>query len=57
LANVISILQMTLLARFFINEEKLRDELLVNMSKPKKKSKWQQRIEEMQKQQQSARRK
>lgn len=57
LANVISILQMTLLAKFFINEDKLREELLVNMSKPKKKSKWQQRIEEMQKQQQAARRK
>ena len=55
LANLISILQMTLLGRFFINEEKLREELLVNMSKPKKKSKWQQRIEEMQKQQQAAR--
>ena len=57
LANVISILQMTLLAKFFINEDKLREELLMNMSKPKKKSKWQQRIEEMQKQQQVARRK
>ncbi len=55
LANVISILQMTLLAKFFINEDKLREELLVNMSKPKKKSKWQQRIEEMQKQQQAVR--
>ncbi len=55
LANLISILQMTLLGRFFINEEKLREELLVNMSKPKKKSKWQQRIEEMQKQQQATR--
>jgi YidC/Oxa1 family membrane protein insertase len=57
LANLISILQMTLLSRFFINEDKLRAELLVNMSKPKKKSKWQQRIEEMQKQQQAARKK
>ena len=51
LANVISILQMTLLSKFFIDEDKLRAELLTNMSKPKKKSKWQQRIEDMQKQQ------
>ena len=57
LANVISILQMTLLGKFFIDEDKLRAELLGNMSKPQKKSKWQQRLEEMQKQQQSARRK
>jgi YidC/Oxa1 family membrane protein insertase len=55
LANVISILQMTLLSRFFIDETKLRAELVTNMSKPKKRSKWQQRIEDMQKQQQAAR--
>ena len=55
LANVISILQMTLLGKFFIDEKKLRAELLSNMSKPKKKSAWQQRIEDMQKQQQAAR--
>jgi YidC/Oxa1 family membrane protein insertase len=55
LANIISILQMTVLGRFFINEDKLRAELVTNMSKPRKKSKWQQRIEEMQKQQQAAR--
>lgn len=57
LANVISILQMTLLGKYFIDEDKLRAELLGNMSKPQKKSKWQQRLEEMQKQQQSSRRK
>ena len=56
LANIISILQMTVLGRFFINEDKLRAELVANMAKPRKKSKWQQRIEEMQKQQQAARR-
>lgn len=56
LANVISILQMTVLGKFFIDEQKLRAELLTNMSKPKKKSKWQQRLEDMQKQQQTARR-
>ncbi len=55
LANVISILQMTVFSRWFIDEKKLRAELLENMKKPKKKSRWQQRLEDMQKQQQSAR--
>ena len=52
LANVISILQMTVLSKFFINETKLRAELEQNMRTPKKKSKWQQRMDEIQKQQQ-----
>jgi len=52
-ANVISILQMTLLSRWFIDETKLRAELEQNMRTPKKKSKWQQRMEEIQKQQQA----
>ena len=55
LANVISILQMTVFSRWFIDEKKLRAELLENMKKPKKKSRWQQRLEDMQKQQQVAR--
>jgi YidC/Oxa1 family membrane protein insertase len=53
LANVISILQMTLLSKWFIDETKLRAELEQNMRTPKKKSKWQQRMEEIQKQQQA----
>ena len=57
LANVISILQMTLFKHLFVNEDKIRAELLANMKQPKKKSKWQQRLEDMQKQQQAARRK
>ncbi|MEO8067359.1 MAG: membrane protein insertase YidC [Flavobacteriales bacterium] len=55
LANVISILQMTVFSRWFIDEGKLRAELLENMKKPKKKSRWQQRLEDMQKQQSAAR--
>ncbi|MBK8499496.1 MAG: membrane protein insertase YidC [Flavobacteriales bacterium] len=51
LANVISILQMTVLKSWFVDEEKIRDKLLMNMKTPKKKSRWQQRLEEMQKQQ------
>ncbi len=53
LANVISILQMTLLSKWFIDEKKLRAELELNMRTPKKKSKWQQRMEDIQKQQQA----
>jgi YidC/Oxa1 family membrane protein insertase len=52
-ANVISILQMTVLSRWFIDETKLRAELEQNMRTPKKKSKWQQRMEDIQKQQQA----
>ena len=53
LANVISILQMTVMKSWFVNEDKIRTELLTNMKTPKKKSKWQQRLEDMQKQQQA----
>ena len=55
LANVISILQMTVFKKWFVDEEKIRGQLLANMTKPKKKSRWQQRLEEMQKQQQKGR--
>ena len=55
LANVISILQMTLLKSWFVNEDKIRAQLLQNMKTPRKKSRWQQRLEDMQKQQQATR--
>jgi len=55
LANVISILQMTVISKWLLNEDKLRVELLANMKKPRKKSKWQMRMEEIQKQQQATR--
>lgn len=53
LANVISILQMTVITRWFLHEGKVREQLLANMKKPRKKSKWQLRLEEIQKQQQA----
>ncbi|MCB9170043.1 MAG: membrane protein insertase YidC [Flavobacteriales bacterium] len=56
LANVISILQMTVIKRWLVDEDKLRAELLANMKKPKRKSRWQQRLDDLQKQQQQARR-
>ncbi len=54
LANVISILQMTVITKWFLDEGKVRAELLANMKKPRKKSKWQMRMEEIQKQQQQS---
>ncbi len=53
LANVISILQMTVISRWFIDEDKVRAQLLANMKTPRKKSKWQLRMEEIQRQQQA----
>lgn len=53
LANVISILQMTLFKHWFVDEGKIRAQLLQNMKTPKKKSRWQQRLEDLQKQQQA----
>ncbi|HQW06767.1 MAG: membrane protein insertase YidC [Flavobacteriales bacterium] len=55
LANLISILQMTAFKSLFVNEDKIRMQLLTNMKTPKKKSKWQQRLDDMQKQQQASR--
>lgn len=52
LANVISILQMTVLKHWFVDEGKIRAQLLLNMKTPKKKSRWAQRLDELQKQQQ-----
>lgn len=51
-ANVISIGQMYLIKRFFIDEEKIHAKIQANKAKPKKKSAFQQRLEEMQKLQQ-----
>jgi YidC/Oxa1 family membrane protein insertase len=51
-ANVISIGQMVLIKKFLIDEEKIRAKLQDNKKKPKKKSAFQQRLEEMQKLQQ-----
>ncbi|HQW86577.1 MAG TPA: membrane protein insertase YidC, partial [Flavobacteriales bacterium] len=56
LANLISILQMTVMKNWFVDEDKIRAQLVQNMKTPRKKSKWQQRLDELQKQQQQARR-
>ncbi len=51
-ANVISIGQMYAIKAFFIDEEKIRARIDLNKSQPKKKSSFQQRLEEMQAEQQ-----
>lgn len=52
LVNLITFAQMGIF-RIVIKEDKLRAKLLHNMSKPVKKSKWEKRLEEMQKRQQA----
>lgn len=51
LVNLITFLQMFIF-RIAINEDKLRAKMKANMAKPVKKSKWQQKMDEMMKQQQ-----
>ncbi len=48
-SNMISILQQFLIQKLFINEEKIHAQLKENRNKPATPSKWQQRLEEMQK--------
>jgi len=52
IANLTSITQMLIIKRFFIDEEKIKAKIAHNISNPKKKSSFQQRLEEMQKEQQ-----
>lgn len=55
LVNIITFVQMGIF-RFAINEKKLRDKMMTVKAKPIKKSKWQQRMEDMMKAQQAAQR-
>lgn len=56
LTNILSFGQVFILKQF-INEEKLHNQIKENMKKPVKKSKWMQRMEDIQKQQEAQRRK
>lgn len=51
IANLTSIGQMLIIKRFFINEDKIKAKIELNVQNPKKKSSFQQRLEEMQKEQ------
>ncbi len=57
LANLISIAQMIIIKKFLIDEDKIKLQLEENRKKPKKKSRWMQRMEEIQKQQEQQRKK
>ena len=52
LSNMLSLAQQFIIQKFFINEEKILSKIIENQSKPAATSKWQQRLEEIQKQQQ-----
>ncbi len=52
IANVISILQMLAIKKYFVNEDKIRAKIEKNKQKPKKESSFQKRLQDMQKVQQ-----
>ncbi len=51
LSNIITMGMTWYIRKFVVTEEKVRNDMMINASKPKKKSKWQQRLEEAQKMQ------
>ena len=51
-SNILSIVQQFVITKFFINEEKILAQMEENKNKPAGTSKWQQKLEEMQKMQQ-----
>ncbi len=51
LSNIITMGMTWYIRKFVVTEEKVRAQMLLNANKPKKKSKWQQRLEEAQKMQ------
>ncbi|RYD96178.1 MAG: membrane protein insertase YidC [Sphingobacteriales bacterium] len=53
LSNMLSLAQQFIIQKFFINEEKILSKIKENQNKPAATSKWQQRLEEIQKQQQN----
>ena len=52
LSNIITMLQTWYIRKFVVTEDKVRAEMVAKANQPKKKSKWQQRLEEAQKMQQ-----
>ena len=51
LSNIITMIMTWYIRKYVVTEEKVRADMMVNASKPKQKSKWQQRLEEAQKMQ------
>lgn len=52
LANMITIVQTLVIKKWIINEDKILDKINLHMAKPMQKSKWQKRLDELQKKQQ-----
>ncbi len=51
LSNIITMIMTWYIRKYVVTEDKVRAEMMLNAKKPKKKSKWQQRLEEAQKMQ------
>ena len=51
LSNIITMIMNWYIRKFVVTEEKVRADMMLNASKPKQKSKWQQKLEEAQKMQ------
>ena len=51
LSNIITMIMTWYIRKYVVTDEKVRAEMLLNAKKPKKKSKWQQRLEDAQKMQ------
>ena len=51
LSNIITMIMTWYIRKYVVTEEKVRADMMLNAHKPKKKSKWQQRLEEAQKMQ------
>ena len=51
LSNIITMVMTWYIRKYVVTEEKVRADMMINASKPKKKSKWQMRLEEAQKMQ------
>ena len=51
LSNIITMIMTWYIRKFVVTEDKVRAEMMLNAKKPKKKSKWQQRLEEAQRMQ------
>jgi YidC/Oxa1 family membrane protein insertase len=56
LSNIITFSITWYIRKYVVTEEKVRAEMMLNASKPKKKSKWQQRLEEAQRMQEQMQR-
>jgi YidC/Oxa1 family membrane protein insertase len=51
LSNIITMIMTWYIRKYVVTEDKVRAEMVLNANKPKKKSTWQQRLEEAQKMQ------